>query len=200
MTTLWNFCPLPLSSPLLLTFFFFLLAWRPPLCPMSKLYISKVVQKVLWHMYEISRRVLYSRKNQEIPKNKKWFNWFKYYELVYTNFFWLFTFCWQFFNPRPLYFTSSSRLSKLYIYNFYLSGYIYFSIYFTLFFEETFIDTRVLRISTHLPATHPSTIFILQFTTVSWSLRVFVSSGMRFYFFFYYSWNMGNKFLTQKIF
>lgn len=192
-----------LSSSLVLTssfnIFFFLLAWRPPLCPMSKLYISKVVQKVLWHMYEISRRVLYLRKIKKSQKIKNdsidlnIMNW-------YIQIFWLFTFCWQFFNPRPLYFTSSSRLSKLYIYNFYLSGYIYFSIYFTLFFEETFIDTRVLRISTHLPATHPSTIFILQFTTVSWSLRVFVSSGMRFYFFFYYSWNMGNKFLTQKIF
>lgn len=100
------------------------------------------------------------------------------------------------FNPRPLYFTSSHVF--LVIYNFYLSGlyiYIFLYIFHPLFWRDLYWYTSPSNLHP-FTATHPSTIFILQFTTVSWSLRVFVSSGMSFY----YSWNMGNKFLTQKIF
>lgn len=68
------------------------------------------------------------------------------------------------FQPSAIVLYFISRLSS------YIISYpsVYILYIFHPLFEETFIDTRVLRISTHSPqTTHPSTIFILQFTTVS---------------------------------
>lgn len=92
----WRRCGIfvlfPCPHLFFLTFFFCCLAWRPPLCPMSKLYFLKYSTKsTLEHVWKMEKlRVFciekfikkiwewkFSSKN---PKEKS-FNWFKYYEL-----------------------------------------------------------------------------------------------------------------------
>lgn len=136
------------------------------------------------------RRVLYSRNNINFhyrnPKNHS-IDLNIYFLTLYVLL--------AVFQPSAIVLHFISRLSS-YIIS--ISRCIYISLYISpSFWRDLYWYTSPSNLHP-FTATHPSTIFILQFTTVSWSLRVFVSSGMSF--FFYYSWNMGNKFLTQKIF